>query len=139
MLDKFNLKQVSPAKTPCRSGLVIDRLPHNDVPIEQKQKLIKEYQSIMGCLNWLSINTRPDISTAFSLLSQFNSNPSDEHLKSAKYVLKYLSRGLWFKQGENRLQGTVAIPDHLKGTELLTFTDSNWGPQEASQPRENET
>ena len=96
----------------------------------------------MGGINWLTINTRPDINTAYSLLSQFNSNPSQGHLEAAKYVLRYLkqtsSHGIWFRQGENHLHGSVAIPDHLKGEDLMVFTDSNWGPQDASKPKPNE-
>ena len=45
----------------------------------------------------------------------------------------------WFYQGENRLHGSVAIPEHLKEEELMIITDSNWGPQDASKPRLNET
>lgn len=63
-------------------------------------------------------------------------------MEAAKYVLQYLkhthSYGIWFRQGENCLHGTVAIPDELRGDELLTFTDANWGPQDASKPRKNE-
>ena len=72
-----------------------------------------------------------------------SANPSEGHWEAAKYVLKYLKgtalHGIWFRQGENRLQGCVAIPAELQGDELLLFTDSNWGPQDASQPVENET
>ena len=64
-------------------------------------------------------------------------------MDSAKYVLRYLKHtslhGIWFKQGENRLHGSVAISEELKGNELIVFTDSNWGPQDASKPRPNET
>ena len=79
----------------------------------------------------------------YSLSSQFNSNPSQGHLDAAKYVLLYLkhtsSHGIWFRQGEIRLHGSVAIPNHLKGEELMIFTDISWGPQDASKPRPNET
>ena len=48
-------------------------------------------------------------------------------MDSAKYVLRYLkhtsSHGTWFKQGENRLHGSVAIPEELEGNELIVFTD----------------
>ena len=84
-----------------------------------KQQLVKKYQSLIGGLNWLSINTRPDINTMYILLSQFNCNVSKGHLESKKYVLQYLkhtsSHGIRFKQGENRLHGGVAIPDELEG------------------------
>ena len=104
---------------------------------------MRTFQSIMGGINWLTINTRPEINTGYILLSQFNSNPSQGHLDAAKDVLRYLkhtsSHGIWFKQGENHLHGSVAIPDHLKGEDLMVFTDNNWGPQNESKPKRNET
>ena len=64
-------------------------------------------------------------------------------MEATKYVLRYLkhtsSHGIWFKQSENRLQGCCAIPKELQGDELPLFTDSNWGPQDASEPVPNET
>ena len=33
----------------------------------------------------------------------------------------------------------MAIPDEVKGNDFLTFTDSNWGPQDASHPLPVET
>ena len=74
---------------------------------------------------------------------QFNCNPSQGHLESAKYVLRYLkhtsSHEIWFRQGENRLHGSVAIPEELKGNDLMVFTDSNWSPQDALKPKPNKT
>ena len=131
------------AKTPFRSGCKIDRIEDDGIAADDKKDFITKYQSIMGCINWLCINTRPDIATVYKLLSQFNCKPSKGHMDAAKYVLRYLahtsSHGLWFKQGENRLAGCVSLPDGISGNEFLLFTDSNWGPQDASKPRENET
>ena len=70
-------------------------------------------------------------------------NPSKGNLDATKYLLCYLkhtsSHGIWFRQGENILHGSVAIPDHLKGKKLMIFTDSNWGPQDSLKSRPNET
>ena len=105
MLEQFKLEHCKTVRTSYRSGLKIDRIELDNKPKSEKERFIREYQSIIGCLNWLSINTRPDISTAYSLLSQFNSNPSSGHMEAVKYVLRYLkhtsSHGIWFKQGEN--------------------------------------
>ena len=64
-------------------------------------------------------------------------------MEAAHYVLHYLkntsSHGIWFRQCENCLHSFVAIPEEIKGTETLLFTDSNWGPQDASKPRPNKT
>lgn len=48
------------------------------------------YQSLIGCLQWLSNSTRPDISHAVSQLSRFNSNWTTEDWMFAKHVLQYL-------------------------------------------------
>ena len=100
MLEKHNLTHIKPSRSPYRSGLKIDRIEHDNVDPSQKAELVQKYQSIVGGLNWLTINTRPDINTAYSLLSQFNTNPSHGHLEAAKYVLRYLkhtsSHGIWF-------------------------------------------
>ena len=65
----------------------------------KKERLVKDFQSLIGGLNWLSINTQPDITTAYNLLSRFNHNPSQGPLDAAKYVLCYLKHtalhGIW--------------------------------------------
>ena len=52
-----------------------------------RQKL---YLSIVGSLMWISQSLRPDISFAVSLLSRFGVNPTEEHLRISKRVLRYL-------------------------------------------------
>ena len=52
----------------------------NDVP----------YGEIIGGLLWLSINTRPDIKQAVSVLCRFVKNPGKIHWTAAKLVLRYL-------------------------------------------------
>lgn len=117
MLDKFNMDQCKQARTPYQSGLKIDHIEHDDVEPISKHKLVNDFQSLIGGLNWLSINSHPDICTVYSLLSQFNSNPLQGHMEAAKYVIRYLkhtaSYGIWFRQGENQLHGTVVIPEEL--------------------------
>jgi hypothetical protein len=48
------------------------------------------YQSMIGCINYLATQTRPDIAYAASVLSRFLVNPSPAHIKAAKRVLQYL-------------------------------------------------
>ena len=121
---------------------MIDRVPHDGIYPLQKPELMKAFQQILGGLNWLTINTRPDINVATKLLGQFNCNPSIGHLNFAKYVLRYLrstaSYSIWFTQGDERLRGNVGIPSDMKDEKLLTFTDSNWVAQDASAPRKDE-
>lgn len=62
------------------------------------------------------ISTRPDITHAVSLLSQFNENPGLNHWKAAKRVLRYLkgtkSMKLVFEKTRKKLEG---------------FADADWG------------
>lgn len=48
-----------------------------------------EYRMVVGSLQYLAF-TRPDISYAVNRLSQFMHNPTDEHWKAAKRILRYL-------------------------------------------------
>jgi hypothetical protein len=48
LIEKFGMEDSNCVPTPYRSGLVIDRIEHDNVPVEQKPGLIKWYQSLMG-------------------------------------------------------------------------------------------
>ena len=45
------------------------------------------YQQIIETLIYAAMGTRPDITFAATILSQFNNKPTKEHIKYAKYVL----------------------------------------------------
>ena len=61
-------------------------LPGNWNPRDE----ITHYQSIIGSLLYLMIGTHPDISYAVTHLSQFSTNPSEDHYKAALHVCRYL-------------------------------------------------
>ena len=50
----------------------------------------KKYQSKTGSLNYASIVSRPDISTAVSILCRFNSNPNETHMAAVDRAFEYL-------------------------------------------------
>jgi hypothetical protein len=129
--------------SPFRSGMVIDRLTHDGRPPGDKLSLVRDYQKLVGGLNWLGCSTRPDITAAVSLLSRHLTNPSQPHLDSARYVLSWLKgtldHGIRFTQGECCTEGLTAWPERPVDDPLsLTFTDANWGPQDASHPKPGE-
>ena len=45
----------------------------------------------MGCLLYLAIASRPDLSYYAMWLGQFNASPSRSHFLAAKHVLRYLA------------------------------------------------
>ncbi|MGL5814547.1 MAG: reverse transcriptase domain-containing protein, partial [Aeromonas sp.] len=159
MLEQFNLSTAHAVRTPFRSGHIIDRNLHDGQPPESKPTLVKDYQSLVGGLNWISLSTRPDITGSVCLLATYLHNPSQGHLDSAKHVLKYLKGtmdwGIRFTQPPAEpsydsfdpadcLNAIVAWPTDDQPRvatvdRLDTYTDSNWGPQDASRPKPDET
>ena len=99
-------------------------------------------QTYLGCLNWLSISTRPDIATITNLLAKHTANPSIGHLNHVKHVIRYLkgtkSKGIQFTTSPNStLESFVKFP--LDPTKVTSLCDANWGPQDQSKPRPNES
>jgi len=121
--------------TPYHSGYPINSIPHEEMSSTQRDSLQLQYQSLVGSLNWLAHTTRPDLSTAISILAQHQSNPSSGHLDAAKYVVKYLANtktsGIYFtSQKRPILESFLHFP---LVPQVLSMSDANWGPQDASQ------
>ena len=120
--------------TPYRSGLPIDSIPTETLSASQCDALRLQYQSLVGSLNWLAHTTRPDLSTVVSLFAQHQSNPSTGHLEAAKHVVKYLAGtknlGIYFTSQRCPILESFLhfpLPSHV-----LSMSDANWGPQDAS-------
>lgn len=101
MLEKHDYSNCKGSQSLYWSGLKIDCIEHDNVDSSQEEKIVQEYQFVVGGLNCLTINTQPDINAAYSLLSQFSNNLSQGYLEIVKYVLWYLkhtsSHGIWFR------------------------------------------
>lgn len=69
-------------------------MPTNRLAPHQGQasdESIREYATKVGKINYASTMTRPDVAFAASELSQFSSNPSDEHHHAVNQVMAYLA------------------------------------------------
>ena len=75
------------------------------------------YQQIIRMLIYATIGTRPNIPFVATRLSQFNNNPTQEHIKYAKYVLRYL-------KGAKELKIKY---DGASDARLIGYSDSDWG------------
>jgi len=89
------------------------RLPY---PEEGEEKTNKPYRQLVGCLLWVSIMTRPDITYAVHDLSRHNNYPTIQHWLAAVRTLQYLHTtkhlGLEYKRSET--------------VEINGFSDSDW-------------
>jgi hypothetical protein len=87
VLDQFDMAESRPVLTPLDSGSVDTLVPFEGEASKDDMIL---YQSMIGCINYLATQTRPDVAYAASVLSRFLVNPSPAHIKAAKRVLQYL-------------------------------------------------
>ena len=74
------------------------------------------YQEIIGCLLFISTQTRPDIAASVGIICRLASNPKAEHFVAAKRVLRYL-----------RGTSDMALVLNLQSSTLVSFADDNWG------------
>ena len=106
VLKRFDMSDCKTADTPLQNKLEsCENSEHSDYP----------FQSLIGCLMFLAVNTRPDIAYATSYLSQFNTKHNKTHWEAAKRVLRYL-------------KGTIdlSIIYRKTGAYLQGYTDADW-------------
>lgn len=111
VLEKFNMTDCKPAKTPLEKGI---KLPKGD-----NKSTNSHYRNLLGCLMYIAVCTRPDIAHAVSVLSQFNECHTEHHWKALKRVLRYL-------------KGTVnyGLVFQKSGMDVTAYVDADWGGNE---------
>ncbi|MBW0504310.1 hypothetical protein O181_044025 [Austropuccinia psidii MF-1] len=96
---------------------LVSLIKASESEIEAFQKLGLNYRSIIRALNYISTNTRPDITFAISHISQFLEQPSLKHWLASLQVLHYL-----YHTKEKTLNY------HNKGKwNIITYADADWG------------
>lgn len=75
ILKRFGMENCKPANTPLELNSKLEKPMQPDFKIMQKLT----YQSLIGALMYLAVNTRPNIAYAVNFLNQFNSNYGTEH------------------------------------------------------------
>ena len=130
----ISLDGVSTYTSPYQANCHIDSIPFQDMSSSDRDRLRLRFQSIVGSLNWLAHTTRPDISTVVSLLAQHQSTPTQGHVDSALYVARYLAttRTLGIHFSSTRSTLLEAFLHFPVQNSLLSMSDANWGPQDAS-------
>jgi len=79
------MENCKPISTPLEFGKKYEELSKEDEKFDTRT-----YQRAIGCLTYAATISRPDLSTAISILSKFMSKPSVEHWKGVKRVLRYV-------------------------------------------------
>ena len=97
----------------------------NDSPMDVNLKLLPDqgelledvgrYRRLVGKLNYLTV-TRPDISFAVSVVSQFLSAPMTTHLEAILRILRYLKKA----------PGRGLLYSDQRHTRIAGFSDADW-------------
>jgi hypothetical protein len=111
IIKLYGYQDLKPAPTPMKTDAKLTKKANETA----SPRDITEYSARVRALNFLAIQTRPDISYAISTLSQFISNPNDSHWSALKrafaYIKKTPTRGPTYTKGNTVFQG---------------YTDSDW-------------
>lgn len=86
VLDRFGMTNCNPVKTPLPAKTFLSTGTTEEIDLAKE----RPYQQLVGCLQWIAVSTRPDISHAVSQLSRFNASWTEDHWLNAKHVLRYL-------------------------------------------------
>jgi hypothetical protein len=114
LLTSVKMGSCSSATTPMGTTLPKPRAPNEAVSA-------LPYRAIIGSLNYLCNTTRPDIAFATGVLARFVSDPSEQHDRCVKRVLRYL-------QGTRQLGVTFRCPNFklVQPPLLLGYSDSDY-------------
>src|SRR5690606_33500548 len=112
ILDRFSMQACNPVATPIDPNHRLMAAGPDDTRVDKTL-----YQQIIVSLMYLVTATRPDLAYTITLLSQFNSDPSQTHYVAAKRVLKYLKGTCDF-----RLVYPFGQPLRLSG-----YSDASYG------------
>jgi len=83
LLKRFGMEECKPVKTS------MEIKPPKNVDAEVIDET-KPYRELVGCLMYLMLTTRPDLSTAVNHFSRFQSNTTEAHWKGLKRILRYI-------------------------------------------------
>ena len=133
LLDEWNMASCKPASTPFPLGTPAPVLaPLNSLPDVSDAELVPLYQRLVGCLLYLAIATRPDVSYYAMWLGQYNASPTRAHFLLAKHVLRYLAGtkllALCFGSSSPR------VPSSLSGyLQNVGCSDADWASDAVDQ------
>ena len=90
VLKRFGMHRCKPHDTPVTKGdkFSLNKYPKNSLEIQEMKKI--PYSLVIGSLNYAQVCMRSDIAYIVGTLSRYLSNPSMDHWKAAKLIMKYL-------------------------------------------------
>jgi len=111
VLEQFGLQDYNPAYTFIDSKIKL--VPNR---LATSKASIKLFQCIIGCLLYIMLSIRPDITYLVIKLARFASNPASEYIIAAKRILRYLKATINYKINYSAGTNTSSVdPGYISG------------------------
>lgn len=122
ILSEFGMENCNEKKIPLPTGLLPGK---TEDPVNEDRR--RRYQKALGLLMYLACTTRPDLSHSVSYLSQFSSNPTEEHWRLVVHLLRYLkgTRDYCLSFGGSSTQPSIIAysdADYAQNSDRKSFT-----------------
>jgi transposase InsO family protein len=88
LLGAYNMSDCTPASTPLPAGVNLTAAPNSPAALAGDRLAL--YQALVGSINYIAGNTRPDIAFAAGVLSRALGSPHEFYWKAALHLLRYL-------------------------------------------------
>lgn len=113
VLERFNMQESKSVSTPMDPKF---KVTNSDS--RSDQNLETKCRSLIGCLMYAMIGSRPDICAAISFLSRFQGQPSEVLWDSLKRVLRYIN---------GTLNLNLVYKKSDVSNEITGYCDADWG------------
>ena len=131
VLNRFNMRDCSSSKFPAVQGSMPLK-PTTPTSVLASASDAIQYREIIGSLMWLTLCTAPGLAYYVSQGSKYVSNPSDEHIKFVKHLLRHVKYTINNKLTYRR---KPLYPGQFTPGVLTTYSDADW----ASDPSRKST
>ncbi|MBW0491765.1 hypothetical protein O181_031480 [Austropuccinia psidii MF-1] len=111
LAEGYEIKSLTPSNKPLKPDIQLSNATVDEVRAFKELKI--NYQSAIGALNYVSLNSRPDITFVVIHLSQFLENPGITHWTVFLQVLQYLyhTKTLALHYTNTGSEGVIGHPD----------------------------
>jgi hypothetical protein len=117
VLSRYGMKECKSGDTHLAKGDKFSLKQYFQFDLEKNTMKDIPYVSVVGSLIYAQVCTRSDIVFITRMLGRYLSNPSMEHWKTVKRVLRYVKRTRNF----------MLTYRNLEKLELIGYTDSDFG------------
>jgi len=121
-LCKTGAYKVNKNKFPTSTSVQSEKESLDDVEFHKNHKPDASYREVIGCLLWISMGTRPDITYAVNQCARYSSDPKSEHWVAVMRILRYLNGtrdfGLFYHKHSSHFEGVNNIDERIRTSNI---------------------